>query len=164
MEPKLMHPSSRAFQRDQECDRKHPASVDLISINKTNKQPSFIDRLIMHICMKPKYAIACNSISIGNHPYKNNYLFPNGLLLRSSHFQAEPLILITLAPPIFKHIHFYFINIPYMFGWEKTKSMYFTKKAIKFAITISWLLSKFQAQSEFENSYNLSEGKLMMLS
>jgi len=36
MEPKLMHPSSRAFQRDQECDRKHPASVDLISINKTN--------------------------------------------------------------------------------------------------------------------------------
>jgi len=42
-----MHPSSsRAFQRDQERDLKHPGSVDLISTNKTkqNKQPSFIDR------------------------------------------------------------------------------------------------------------------------
>jgi len=42
-----MHPfSSRAFQRDQECDLKHPGSVDLISTqqNKTNKLPSFIDR------------------------------------------------------------------------------------------------------------------------
>jgi hypothetical protein len=37
-----MHPSSsRAFQRDQECDLKHPGSVDLTS---TNKLPSFIDR------------------------------------------------------------------------------------------------------------------------
>ncbi len=35
---KPMHPSSSgAFQRDQECDLKHPGSVDLISTNKTNK-------------------------------------------------------------------------------------------------------------------------------
>jgi len=41
-----MHPSSsRAFERDQEHDLKHPDSVDLICTNKTNKQPSFIDRL-----------------------------------------------------------------------------------------------------------------------
>jgi hypothetical protein len=42
----LMHPfSSRAVQRDQQRDLKQcPGSVDLISINKTNKQPSFIDR------------------------------------------------------------------------------------------------------------------------
>jgi hypothetical protein len=34
---KLMHlSSSRAFQRDQECDMKHPSSVDLIS-TKQNK-------------------------------------------------------------------------------------------------------------------------------
>jgi hypothetical protein len=40
-----MHPSSsRAFQRDQVHDVKHPGSVDLISTNKTNKLPSFIDR------------------------------------------------------------------------------------------------------------------------
>jgi hypothetical protein len=46
-ETKLMHPSSsRAFQRDQECDLKRPGSVDLMSTNKTkqNKRPSFIDR------------------------------------------------------------------------------------------------------------------------
>jgi hypothetical protein len=35
MKTKLMHPaSSRAFQRDQERDLKHPSSVDLISTNK----------------------------------------------------------------------------------------------------------------------------------
>jgi hypothetical protein len=40
-----MHPfSSRAFQRDQEHDLKDPGLVDLISTNKTNKQPSFKDR------------------------------------------------------------------------------------------------------------------------
>jgi hypothetical protein len=45
-----MHPSSsRAFQRDQECDLKRPGSVDLISTNKTkqnktNKLPCFIDK------------------------------------------------------------------------------------------------------------------------
>jgi len=48
---KPMHPSSsRAFQRDQERNLKHPSSVDLISTkqNKTkqNKLPSFIDRCI----------------------------------------------------------------------------------------------------------------------
>ncbi len=45
-----MHPSSsRAFQRDQECDLKHPGSVDLISTkqNQTNKPPSFIDRCLV---------------------------------------------------------------------------------------------------------------------
>jgi hypothetical protein len=38
--------SSRAFQRDQECDLKHPGLVDLISTSKTkqNKLPSFIYR------------------------------------------------------------------------------------------------------------------------
>jgi hypothetical protein len=43
---KLMHPSSsRAFQRDQERNLKHPNSMDLISINKTkqNKQTTFIN-------------------------------------------------------------------------------------------------------------------------
>jgi hypothetical protein len=46
-EIKPMHPfSSRAFQRDQECDLTHPCLVDLISSNKTNKQPSFIDTLV----------------------------------------------------------------------------------------------------------------------
>jgi hypothetical protein len=39
-------PSLRAFQRDQERDLKHPGSVDLISTNKINKLPSFIDRYI----------------------------------------------------------------------------------------------------------------------
>jgi hypothetical protein len=40
-----MHPSSsRAFQRDPEHDLRYPDLVDLISTNKTNKQPSFIDR------------------------------------------------------------------------------------------------------------------------
>jgi hypothetical protein len=44
-ETKLMRPSSsRAFQRDQESDLKHPSLVDLIGTNKTNKQPSFINR------------------------------------------------------------------------------------------------------------------------
>jgi hypothetical protein len=41
---KPMHPSSsRAFQRHQEHDLKHPSSVDLIT-TKQNKLPSFIDR------------------------------------------------------------------------------------------------------------------------
>jgi hypothetical protein len=44
-ETRPMHPASlKAFQRDQECDLKHPGSVNLIRINKTNKLPSFIDR------------------------------------------------------------------------------------------------------------------------
>ncbi len=45
---KPMHPSSsRAFQRHQEHNLKNPSLlVDLISTNKTNKQPSFIDRYI----------------------------------------------------------------------------------------------------------------------
>jgi hypothetical protein len=40
--------SSRAFQRDQECDQKHSGLVDLISTkqNKTNKLTCFIDRLV----------------------------------------------------------------------------------------------------------------------
>jgi hypothetical protein len=37
-ETKPMHPSSsRAFQRDQECDLKHPSLVDLIGTNKTKQ-------------------------------------------------------------------------------------------------------------------------------
>jgi len=41
---KTMHPSlSRAFQRHQEHNLKHPGSVALIT-TKQNKQPSFIDR------------------------------------------------------------------------------------------------------------------------
>jgi hypothetical protein len=46
---KPMHPSSsRAFQRHQEHDLKHPSSVDLIT-TKQNKLPSFIDRLVAFI-------------------------------------------------------------------------------------------------------------------
>jgi hypothetical protein len=46
-ETKPMHPSSsRAFQRDHKHDLKHLGSVDLISTNKRNKQPSFIDKLV----------------------------------------------------------------------------------------------------------------------
>jgi hypothetical protein len=37
------HSSSRAFQRHQEHDLKHPSLVDLIT-TKQNKLPSFIDR------------------------------------------------------------------------------------------------------------------------
>jgi hypothetical protein len=41
---KPMHPSSsRAFQRDQECDLKHPGLVDLIN-TKQNKQPTLLHR------------------------------------------------------------------------------------------------------------------------
>jgi hypothetical protein len=37
-ETKLMHPSSlKAFQRDQECNLKHPSLVDPISTNKTKQ-------------------------------------------------------------------------------------------------------------------------------
>jgi hypothetical protein len=37
-ETKRVHPSSsRAFQRDQEHDLKHPGSLDLISTNKTKQ-------------------------------------------------------------------------------------------------------------------------------
>ncbi len=43
-ETKLMQPSMRAFQRDQEHNLKHPGSVDLISTNKTNKLLTFIDK------------------------------------------------------------------------------------------------------------------------
>jgi hypothetical protein len=45
-----MHHSSV---RDQECNLKHPSSVDLISTNKTNKLPSFIDRCICLQCAFP---------------------------------------------------------------------------------------------------------------
>jgi len=43
--------SSRAFERDQEHDLKHPGSVDLISTkqNKTNKLSCFIDRCFYNI-------------------------------------------------------------------------------------------------------------------
>ncbi len=40
--PALDSSSSRAFQRHQEHDLKHPSSVDLIT-TKQNKLPSFID-------------------------------------------------------------------------------------------------------------------------
>jgi hypothetical protein len=41
-ETKPMHPSSsRAFQRDQEGNLKHPGSVDLIGTNKT-KQTNYL--------------------------------------------------------------------------------------------------------------------------
>jgi hypothetical protein len=44
---KPMHPSSsRAFQRHQEQDLKHPGSVDLVT-TKQNKLPSFIDKFII---------------------------------------------------------------------------------------------------------------------
>jgi hypothetical protein len=44
-----MHPpSSRAFQRHQEHNLKHPGSVDLIT-TKQNKLPSFIDRSMVEI-------------------------------------------------------------------------------------------------------------------
>jgi hypothetical protein len=44
---KPMHPSSsRAFQRHQEHDLKHPSSVDLITTIQ-NKLPSFIDTLAL---------------------------------------------------------------------------------------------------------------------
>jgi hypothetical protein len=45
MEPKPMHhpSSSRAFQRHQEHDLKHPGLVDLIT-TKQNTLPSFMDR------------------------------------------------------------------------------------------------------------------------
>jgi hypothetical protein len=40
-EHNLMHPSSsRAFQRDEECDLKHPSLVDLIGTKQTNYLPS----------------------------------------------------------------------------------------------------------------------------
>ncbi len=43
-----MHPSSsRAFQRKQELDLKHPGSVDLITTNQ-NKLPSFIYKLHLY--------------------------------------------------------------------------------------------------------------------
>jgi hypothetical protein len=42
---KLMHPPSlKAFHNNQEHNLKHPGSMDLISTNKTNKLPSFIDK------------------------------------------------------------------------------------------------------------------------
>ncbi len=51
-ETKPMHLSfSRAFQRDQECNLKHPSSMDIISTNKTNKLPSCIDRLVWPVTL-----------------------------------------------------------------------------------------------------------------
>jgi hypothetical protein len=47
---KPMHPSlSRAFQRHQEHDLKHPSLVDLIT-TKQSKLPSFIDRYYTYYC------------------------------------------------------------------------------------------------------------------
>jgi hypothetical protein len=52
--------SSRAFQRGQEHDLKHPSSLDLIistnktKQNKTNKQPSFIDDRWVHRAINTK--------------------------------------------------------------------------------------------------------------
>jgi hypothetical protein len=44
-ETKLMHPSSRAFQRDQECDLKHLGLVDLIGTKtKQKKQTTLLHR------------------------------------------------------------------------------------------------------------------------
>jgi hypothetical protein len=47
------HSLSKAFQRHQEHDLKHPGLVDLIT-TKQNKQPSFIDRLIYHRIYKTR--------------------------------------------------------------------------------------------------------------
>jgi hypothetical protein len=45
-ETKLMHPyyTSRAFQRNQECDLKHPSLLDLIT-TKQNKQTTFLHKI-----------------------------------------------------------------------------------------------------------------------
>jgi len=45
-----MHPSSRAFQRHQKHDQKHPSLVDFIT-TKQNKLPFFIDRLVWHVLL-----------------------------------------------------------------------------------------------------------------
>jgi hypothetical protein len=48
----MHHPSSsRAFERHQEQDLKHPGLVDLIT-TKQNKLPSFIDRYLLLFCTK----------------------------------------------------------------------------------------------------------------
>jgi hypothetical protein len=53
---KPMHPSSsRAFQRDQERDLKHPGLVDLISTSKANKLPHFIDRWENGLVFEPLF-------------------------------------------------------------------------------------------------------------
>jgi hypothetical protein len=60
-ETKPMHPSSsRAFQRDQEHDLKHPGSMDLMG-TKQNKLPSFIDRWFIDpsCIIKVSYQNAC---------------------------------------------------------------------------------------------------------
>jgi hypothetical protein len=50
MEPKPMHPfsSSRAFQRDQEHNLKHPDSVDLIIGTKQNKTKQNKQTTLLH--------------------------------------------------------------------------------------------------------------------
>jgi len=64
-----MHPSSwRAFGRDQECNLKHPGLVDLISTNKTNKLPSFIDRLSV-IIKAIGYRITKHKHGAGKSPW-----------------------------------------------------------------------------------------------
>jgi hypothetical protein len=40
-ETKPMHPSLRAFQRDQEHDLKHPGSVDLVGTYKTKQTNNY---------------------------------------------------------------------------------------------------------------------------
>jgi hypothetical protein len=70
MEPSpRMHPfSSRAFQRHQEHDVKHPGSVDF-TITKQNKLPSFIDRLTMlkKVNQKPKKTLTLWTLSKTNY-------------------------------------------------------------------------------------------------
>jgi hypothetical protein len=52
MEPSPCTPPCQELSKEtKECDLKHPRSVDLISTNKTNKQPSFIDRLVWHVAL-----------------------------------------------------------------------------------------------------------------
>jgi hypothetical protein len=58
-----MHPSSsRAFQRHQEHDLKHPGLVDLI-ITKQNKLPSFMDRY--KIARFPQWVLASSQNTKG---------------------------------------------------------------------------------------------------
>jgi hypothetical protein len=58
-----MHPSlSRAFQRHQEHDLKHPGLVDLIA-TKQNKLPSFMDRYHPFQCLLGKRVFSCSIIS-----------------------------------------------------------------------------------------------------
>jgi hypothetical protein len=75
---KPMHPSSsRAFQRDQERELKHPGSLDLISTkqNKTNYLASYID------CSWLRFF--SNSVSYFHSLalYQNSKVFVSGIIL-----------------------------------------------------------------------------------